>query len=213
VVGHVDVSPAALHAYYEAHLNVVTQLCLNLIIATDQASAQSIHDKIAAGTSFAVASQGAGVQSSSPAGGQGPCVYPSAIAAQLGPTAAAVVDGLADGQLAPPQGIPVPNQVTGATTTVWIVIGVRQHNLVPFAQTESGLRQELLGASGAKLTAALTGIVRSSRVELDPRYGTWNARHGVSAPTPPEPAFLLNSTVDQSSAGSSILGSGGQSGG
>ncbi|HLN43094.1 MAG TPA: peptidylprolyl isomerase [Acidimicrobiales bacterium] len=208
VVGHVDVSPAALRAYYDAHLTDVTQLCLNLIIATDQASAQAIHDKIAAGTSFATASQDPGVNSNSPAGGQGPCVYPSDVVAQLGPAAATAVEALGDGQLAPPQGIPVQSS-TGATT-VWVVIGVRQHHLVPFATAESGLRQGLLGMGGAKLTAALTSVVRSARVSLDPRYGTWSPGHGVAPPTSPKPAFLLNPAVDQTS-GPSILGPSSQS--
>ncbi len=208
VLGHVDVSPGALRAYYNSHHSDVTQLCLNLIIATDQASAQSIHDKIAAGASFAAAAQGPGVDANSPAGGQGPCVYPSDIAAQLGPAAAAVVEGLGNGQLAPPQGIPV--QSSTGTATVWIVIGVAQHHLVSFADSESGLRQGLLGMGGAKLTAALTRVVRGSRVDLDPRYGTWSAVHGVSPPTAPKPAFVLNPAVDQASSGS-ILGSGGQS--
>jgi hypothetical protein len=55
--------------------------------------------------------------------------------------------------------------------------------------------------------------VRSARVELDPRYGNWSPTHGVAVPTPPDPALLLNSSVDQSSSGSSILGAVGQSGG
>ena len=210
VVGQVDVSPGALRAYYRAHLSDVTQLCLNLIIATDQASAQAIHDKIAAGASFTTAAQSPGVNANSPAGGQGPCVYPSDVVAQLGPSAATAVEALADGQLAPPQGIPV--QSSTGSTTVWVVIGVRQHHLVPFAEAESGLRQGLLGMGGAKLTAALTSVVRRARVDLDPRYGTWNAGRGVSPPTPPKPALLLNPAVDQSS-GQSILGPSGQSSG
>jgi len=210
VVGHVDVSPTALRAYYDSHLTDVTQLCLNLIIATDQASAQAIHDKIAAGSSFSTASQGAGVNANSPVGGEGPCVYPSDVVAQLGSAAAAAVEALGDGQLAAPQGIPVAGS-TG-TTTVWVVIGLRQRHLVSFADSESGLRQGLLGMGGAKLTAALTRVVHSARVELDPRYGTWSTGHGVSPPTPPKPVFVLNPAVDQA-PGTSILGPSGQAGG
>ncbi len=212
IVGHIDVSTAAVRAYYNSHLTDVTQLCLNLIIATNQAAAQTIHDQIAAGASFATASQGSGVNSNSPAGGAGPCVYPSDVVAQLGQSAATVVEGLANGQLAPPQAISVPDESTGQTSTIWIVIGVRAHNLVPFAQTESGLRQEILAAGASTLTTTLGHVVRSARIELDPRYGTWNSTHGVAAPTPPDAAFVLNPSADQSSS-ASILGSGGQSAG
>jgi len=210
VVGHVDVSPAAVRAFYDSHHSQVTQLCLNLLIATDQASAQAIHDKIAAGTSFATADAGSGVDPNSPAGGEGPCVFPSDLVSQLGQTTATAVEGLADGQLAPPQEIQVPNQTTGQSQAVWLVIAVRSRNLVSFAQAEAGLRQEMIGAGGPSLTATLGRAVKEARVELDPRYGAWNAGHGVVPPTPPPSSMLLNAAVDGSSSGSSILGSVGQ---
>jgi hypothetical protein len=211
VVGHVDVSPGAVRAYYNSHHAEVTQLCLNFIIATDQASAQTIHDSIAAGATFATASQGAGVDANSPTEGQGPCVYPSEVVSQLGQSTATAVEALPDGGLAPVQQIQIPNQVTGVTQTIWIVIGLRGRQLAPFADTASGLRQELLAKGGSSLSAALGRVVRSAHVELDPRYGTWSSNRGVAAPVPPKPAFVLNPAADPSSASSSILGSVGQS--
>ena len=74
------------------------------------------------------------------------------------------------------------------------MIAVRAHQLVPFADAESGLRQEILAKGGASLSTALGHVVRSARVELDPRYGTWSPTHGVAAPTPPKPAFVLNTS-------------------
>jgi hypothetical protein len=213
VVGHVDVSPEAVRAYYDAHHAEVTQLCLDFIIASDQASAQAIHDKIASGTSFADAAQGAGVNANSPAGGEGPCVYPSDVVSQLGQSTATAVEGLAAGQLAPIQGIEVPNQVTGQNQTIWIVIGLRARQLASFADTESGIRQELLARGGSSLSAALARVVRSANVEVNPVYGTWTDVRGVKAPVPPPANLLLNPSVNQPSSGSSILGSLGQSGG
>ena len=142
-----------MRAYYDSHPSQVTQLCLNFIIATDQATAQTIHDQIAAGTSFATADAGSGVDPNSPAGGEGPCVFPSDLVSQLGQATATAVEGLADGQLAPPQEIQVPNQTTGQNQAVWLVIAVRSRNLASFANTEAGLRQEMIGAGGPSLTA------------------------------------------------------------
>ena len=139
VVGHIDVSPAAVHAYYDTHRAEVTQLCLNFIIASDQASAQAIHDRVAAGTTFADAVEGCGRRRQHPPDGAGPCVFPSDVVSQLGQATATAVEGLADGQLAPPQGISVPNQTTGVSQTIWIVISVRAHQLVSFANTEAGV--------------------------------------------------------------------------
>ena len=207
VTGRVDVSTAALRSYYDTHHALVTQECLNLIVANDQASAQAIHDQIAAGTTFAAASQGSGTSPNSPPSGVGPCLYPSAVTGELGQATAGILASLADGQLAAPQGIPVADQVTGSTSTVWVVLGMRQHQLVPFSDVEGGLRRLLLQQGQSGLTSTLTRAAVGVSVDLDPRYGTWSARRGVVTPVPPAASLLLNPSVDQSASGASALGS------
>jgi hypothetical protein len=209
VVGHVDVSPAGLRRYYDADPSAFTEQCLNLIAADDQAAAQAIHDQIAAGTSFAAASQGTGVSTNSPAGGQEPCVFPSLIQSQLGQSVAGVVAALAVGQVAPPQGIAVTNQQTGQTSTVWIVLGLRQRQLASFASVEPGLRLQLLQQGQWSVGTTLARLAAQVHVHLDPRYGTWSTRAGVTPPAPPPAGFVLNPAAGQPPAGASALSLGG----
>jgi hypothetical protein len=208
VAAHLDVSTGALRAYYLAHQSDVTEYCVNLIVANDQASALSLYHQISAGTPFASAAAATGAAAGTPAGGQGPCVEPSALVQQLGAANAQAVESLAVGQVAPPEAVLIPNQITGATTTTWIVIGLRARQLLPFADVESQLRQELLSQRSALLSAALNAGVRAAHVQLDPRYGSWSLSHGVTVPSPPRPAFVLNPAIGSStSAGPASAGS------
>lgn len=204
VVGHVNVGPAALMAYYRSHTANLTQVCLNLIITDTQAAAQTIQGQIAGGTTFPAASQGAGVDPESPSGGEVSCTYPSSIVATFGDTLAGTIDALGVGQLAMPLAWSTEDQ-SGAPVTLYVVVQMRQKQLVAFDQVSGAIRQVLLSQGSAVVNTTLNRLVARARISLDPRYGTWSAGKGVSVPTAPAPAFLLNRTVDQA-AGSSAPG-------
>ena len=204
VLGHVDVSTAALHRIYDASPGQFTEQCVDLIVANDQASAQTLHDQIAAGTSFATAAGSPQANTAEgPPGGQEPCVYPSTIAAQLGSAVATVINGLAVGQVAAPQALSTTNPTTGQATTIWLVLGLRQHQLQPFAAIEAGLRYQQLQSHLSTLDAVLTREAHGTRIDLDPRYGTWSARGGVTPPTPPPASFVLNPSAAQGTSAAS----------
>jgi hypothetical protein len=44
--------------------------------------------------------------------------------------------------------------------------------------------------------AALVRLIAQAHVSVDPRYGVWNPSRGISVPTPPTPAFVLNAKAD-----------------
>ena len=199
VAGHVDVSPSALESYYASHQSAVTELCLDIIVATDQASAQSIHDEIAKGTSFADALNGAGVSPETPTGGQGPCLTPSTLQSELGTADAEPIEGLADGQVAPPEELTITDPTTGEPTATWFVFGVASHRLLSFDASEGGIRLELLSEGGNALNRALEAVAHTASVDLDPRYGTWSLSHGVTVPAAPRPALLLNAAAASAS--------------
>ncbi len=209
VVDHVDVRPAALRAYYASHLDSATQQCLDFIVTANQTDAQAIHDQIAGGSSFLAASQGPQVVQGTPAGGQGPCVYPSTVTSQLGAPVEQVLATLPVGTLAPVQQVQVTNQVTGAATTYWLVLEVRQRQLVPFDALQGAIRRLLLSDAGSSLGHTLTGLVHRAQVDVDPQYGSWNASGGLSGPRVPSPGSLLNTKVDAAASGGSILGGSG----
>ena len=211
--GHVDIRPAALRAYYDAHQSSAVQMCLDFIVMSNQADAQAVHDLIAGGTSFLVASQDARVAQGSPPGGQGPCVYPSTVTSQLGPAVETTLAALPDGVLAPPQAVQIQNQF-GPSTTYWLVIEVRQHQLVPFSVVEGSIRRGLLSQGANAFGVTMDRLVRQARVVVDPQYGRWSTQGAVSGPVTPPPSLLLNTKADSAQSGGSILGGGlGGSGG
>lgn len=200
VLGRIDVSSAALHRYYTAHQSELTQVCLNLLVVNTQADAQRLHDQIAAGGSFSAAASDPSVSSESPPGGQVACVYPAQVEQQFGTSLAGSIDGLANGQLGPVLAWPTTDPDTGASQTLYLVVQMRQHSLVPFDQVESAIRQALLGQGSANLGPALQRIAARAHVSVNARYGKWNPRglSGLITP-PPTPArgLLLNPSANQ----------------
>jgi hypothetical protein len=196
VVGHVSLSQAALQAYYHAHLAEVTLSCLNVVVSDTLAGAQRLHDEIAAGASFTAASNTADVdKQESPSGGQLPCEYPSQVTGQFGATDGPTVNALATGQLAAPA--PLSQQSSsGAAVTYYVVVQMRQHQLVPFATLRNSIREAILEAHSSVVESTLAGLVSRAHVSVDPRYGQWSLKHGVTVPTPPPPAFVLNADAN-----------------
>ncbi len=205
VVGHVNVGPAALMTYYNSHTAGLTQVCINLIVADTASAAQSIHDQIAGGASFATASQGSEVDPETPTGGEVPCIYPAEISDQFGTDLAGTIDALAAGQLAGPLTW-VSESSSGTPTTLYLVVQMRQHQLVPYAEVSSAIRQVLLAADTSVVGAALNRMADKASISVDPRYGTWSSAQGVRVPTPPPPAFVLNRKVNQATQSTSALG-------
>ncbi len=108
-----------------------------------------------------------------------------------------------------PRGSRSRTRSPGSNQTIWIVIGVA-------AAPARVLRRHRVGvAPGAAGQGWLepqrrAGPRRAQRATSSsiPATGRGTRNRGVAAPVPPKPAFVLNPSVDQSSAGSSILGFG-----
>jgi hypothetical protein len=195
-VGHVSLSQAALESYYQSHRAEFTELCLNVIVSDTQAAAQTLRDQIAAGASFATASTAAGAdQQVSPSGGALPCEYPATATGQFGSALEATINALTTGELAEPLPLATENS-TGAATTYYLVLQMRQHELVPLATLRSSIRQLILEAHITVLRTDLQHLVSKADVTVDSRYGGWNAAKGVTVPTPPAPAFVLNAKAN-----------------
>jgi hypothetical protein len=203
-IGGVDVSEAALRRYYRAHLSNVNQVCLNLIVAPSQAVAKSVHDAVSSGKTFAQASQTKGLAQISPSGGQLACVYPSEVVSNFGTPLAAVIDNLPVGRIGPV--LKWTDSQTGAT--YWLVVQMRQRNLVPLSQLATQIRQVLLSQGASKVTAALRTIASHSDVTVDPMYGTWHDLRGVQLPVPPPARFVPNPDANVAQSGSGLTNPG-----
>jgi hypothetical protein len=190
VVGHIDVGTTALHAYYEGHPTQFQQLCLSDIAVQSQAQAQQIHDAVASGaTPFAAEAQQSSVdQQTASAGGRLGCVARSTIANQV------ILGALAPlqvGQITEP--FQEPSSSGGS---IWLVLRLDGLQTVPFSQAEPQIRQQLLSAKNAVVSAEFGRITRTAEVTVDPRFGTWSPAAGVQAPKAPPAKDLLSRTAD-----------------
>jgi hypothetical protein len=196
VAGHVDLSTAGLEAYYRSHEAQVTQSCVDVLVSDTLAQAQSVHDAIAAGASFATEAKSAAVdQQASPSAGELACEYPTQVTDQFGSTLGPVVNALSAGQLTEPLTL-AGQSSTGTAVTIYAVAEMRAHQLVPFVTLRSSIREAVLVAHDAVVKTTLDRLLLTARISVDPRYGQWSVKHGVTVPTPPVPAFVLNASAN-----------------
>jgi parvulin-like peptidyl-prolyl isomerase len=197
LAGHLNLSTAGLEAYYRTQRTQLTQSCVDVVLSDTQAQAQSVHDAIAAGASFATESKSADVdQQQSPSGGELECEYPSEVTDQFGASLGPVVNALTTGQLTEPLALPPSTTSTGTTVTYYVVVEMRQHLLLPFASLRSSIRETILLAHDTVVKTALDHLLLSADISVDPRYGQWSVKNGVTVPTPPAPAFVLNAAAN-----------------
>ncbi len=192
-LGKVDVSRPALLAYYKAHPSQFQEICLSDIAVSTQAEAQSIRAAITSGsTSFAAqAAQNSIDTQTAPGGGQIPCVAASQIVNQVILNA---ISGLGPGQISQP--VFENTSSTGASNGVWFLLKVDSRPTVAFSQAQSSIRQQLLSAQNATVSAEFSRLAKKAKVVIDPRYGTWSPTSGVVAPPAPPADDLLSRTAD-----------------
>lgn len=197
LVGHVDISAAGVDAYYQAHPSDFEEACLDLVVADTQAAAQTIDTAIAGGESFAVASSGAGADTSiTPPGGELSCQLPTVITDTFGSTDSATIYAGQSGQLLAPMSWTDPE--TG--TTYWLVTKVATLQEAPVAEVASQIRQQLLSGTESSATTALESLLKRADVSIDPAYGSWRGREGLTPPAPPPAADVLNPTANEALA-------------
>lgn len=196
-VGHVDVSSAGVARYYHQHQGAYREVCLDVVVATTQAAAQSIRTAVSRGESFASAALGPGADTQvTPSGGQLPCELQSELPTTFGSTDAAVIAKAAPGTMLAPMSLADPS----AGTTYWLVVKVASVSEAPLSSVASSIRQQLLSSAGGAAQTALEHLVRDTPVTVDPRYGTWQGKVGLQPPTPPPSAIVLDPAADESGA-------------
>jgi hypothetical protein len=195
-LGHVSVSRSTLAAYYAAHPAQFQEVCLSDVAVQTQAQAQAIYTAITSGAaSFAAEaeqnSQNSIDSQTAADGGQIPCVPSSEI---VNSVILGAIVGLAPGQISPP--VFENTSATGGSGGVWFVLELDGRPGIPFSQAEPQIRQQLLSAQNAKVTAEFGRITKSAHVTVDPRYGSWSPAQGILPPKTPPAVDLLSRTAD-----------------
>lgn len=196
MVAHVDISAAAVHAYYTAHPSDFEEACLNLVVADTQAAAQAIQAAVAGGQNIAVAASGPGANTQiTPPGGQLSCQLPTVISSTFGSGDAALIYAATTGQVLAPMAWTDPTTGTG----YWLVVQIRQLSQAPESAVASQIRQQLLASTSTAAQTALQSLIKGAHVQVDPRYGTWRPSVGLVPPALPPSGDVLNPTANQGS--------------
>jgi hypothetical protein len=197
VIGGVDLSPAAINAYYVAHPQEFQLICLSDIAVPTQAQAAQLRQQITAGTiTFEAAAAASSIDTqTAQGGGKIPCVPLNQIQNQV---ILGAINGLKVGDVSQP--VNNPASQAGATS-VWLMLKVDDRPLVPLSQAESQIRQELLAAHNSQVTAEFTRLTATSDVTVSPQYGSWRKLSGVHSPVPPPARTLLSPFANIPGAG------------
>ena len=195
-----DLSDAAVLKYYVSNPSAFTLDCVGVIVVADQATADTVYNKLKAGAAFApLATSTSTDAKTAAAGGQLGCNFPeSQVLTALQVSSVTV-------------GSPVTPEQTQAGT--WEVFQVTSRTVLPVTEVTSDIRQALLQttANRNRVSAEVLAFAKKSSVEVNAQYGTWT-RAQIVPPASPAPRYLLPSygstlTTTPSGAGSTTGGS------
>ena len=204
VLGGVDLSPAGLATYYQAHPTEFQQVCLSAIVVNTQAQAAQIRQQITSGaTSFEAAAASSSIDTQSAAnGGQLGCTPVAQVQNQV---VLSALNGLNIGDISQP--VSEPNTVTGQGE-VWILLKLDSKPTTPISEAEPQIRQELLSAHAGPYNTEMTRVASLAHVTVSPQYGAWSTATGVVSPVPPPARELLDPFADIPPSTGSGIGTG-----
>ena len=192
---------AQLRQIYDSQKSQLTQLCLDVILAKDEAAGKEARARVEAGEPFATVAADLSQQPVEAAtDGGGGCVASSAVAGVLGDAA----NGAKAGDLIG------PGQAQDGSI---LLVQVDRVQVPTFEEARPQLEQANPNTSAQEATDAglqkyvneiFTKATRRSDVTIDPRYGSWDPTSATVIP-PPDPA---TTTQAPSVAGSEPAGSG-----
>lgn len=185
---------AQLRAAYKDQVAQYTQVCLNLIVTNTQAEADAAKSRVQGGESFAsVAKEVSADPTTAAAGGDAGCVAVAQVATLFGP-------GLADAKPGALFG-PAPSQGQ------FLVVQVNSYKVPTFEELRSQLESSVPAGDLTASRKALAKTLRTVKVHVDPRYGTFNRR--TASVTPPKDARAATTTTERPSTTEPATGTGG----
>lgn len=206
VLGHTDLGPAGVDAFYQANPSDFQELCLDALATPTQSEAAAARVKIQHGASFASVAESSSINTSlEQAGfspdGTFPCEPTAAIGTDEPDWAAALEDvGLK-------AGVPTPAFLDSSSTDEggtgdWLVLELVKKEQVPLsAQVVAGIQDYLISQHESALATEQTRLLKGASVSVDPEFGAWRSSSakavpGVLPPSTPKSEYLLNSSAD-----------------
>ncbi len=174
VTGSVD---DAAKAYYDAHPDEFATACVSHILVADKAKADDIKGRLSRGEDFAVVAKAESIDTQSAAkGGELGCdITPDTqfVAEFLAPIFTQPVGQVGD---------PVMTQFG------YHLIKVTARTVPPFGEAKTAAREKLTTSGQEKLLTWLQETVSKAKIEINPKYGTFDkegASPGVVPPAKP----------------------------
>jgi hypothetical protein len=169
---------SGVQTFAAAHPNIADLACVSVILVAKRATATSIINKIASGSSFSALAKAQSIDSQSATnGGALGCVYPG----QFSGTLAAAVSAAAVGKVSTP--------IAFGADYVVLEVTKRQSG------TASGDALALVSSQTGAETALVNSLGRSDKVWVNSQYGSWSLSSGqfqvIPASGPPN-ADIVN---------------------
>lgn len=183
----IEVSDAELEEVYAERSVALQQICVSLLLVETEADARAAYDRVLGGEPFADVAREVSIDpATAETGGEAGCASAAEVAQSFGPTAPES-----------PVGVPLePLQFTQG----WVVATITGRQVPPLEEVSESLRQELVQARRGELADELR-----DDIEVDPRYGTWDAASGfVVPPQPPAPADAPEELVIDPATGAPV---------
>jgi hypothetical protein len=187
-----DLSNTAVTNYYNANQPLFTATCVSRIVTQTETDATAAMAKLQGGASFADVAKS------------------NSIDAQTAANGGALGCNFTESQVE--QDLDVQSLTVGQPTapvsdgSEWVIYEVTSQTLVPLAQSEGVVRQELLQSQSnvSRVSREIVAFAHRSDVSVDPQYGTWKDQ-AVVAPVGPPSRYLLAAVPGQPTGPSPAL--------
>ncbi|MGQ0617947.1 MAG: peptidylprolyl isomerase [Acidimicrobiia bacterium] len=158
-------------AYYAAHPEAFEEACLSVIVVADGEAAERVVTQLGRGSGFASLARRSSIDAqSAPDGGDIGCKTRAELPAELAPAAFALEPGTTSDPIAAPAGV--------------TVLRVSERRLRPLEETRAQADQLAASSSSGAFNEWLGRALATMEIDLDPRYGAWNAQSNRIDPPP-----------------------------
>lgn len=165
-VGNIKTDDASLQAVFDKDPSQYSQYCVSQIVASTEAAANALKQRLAQGADFATLAKSDSVDASTAAdGGALGCGTRSQLVQAFGESMRTAQAKVVLG--------PFPEQAGFA------IVEITSIQPTSFADAKAGVRNEVVSGAETPLNDFLSNALKAAKVTIDPRYGTWNATLGT----------------------------------
>jgi hypothetical protein len=165
-------TPAGLERFAARYPNEASAACVSVIVVNTKATAASLRRQLLAGASFAALAKAHSIDTqTAPSGGAVGCIPDSDFSAPLNADVAALSVGR------------VSEPISFSSAFLLLLVTQRR------PESRTALVSSLLTKEQSALSALIDHLVRSAKIQVDPRYGSWNLTASIPR-VQPNPAPL-----------------------